>query len=307
MSENERSKGSVLLTILAGVVFLSAVECAVCRADGPENAGPQVHQEQAAAPLDVFSIGKTRLKAGERMEDARAKAVADAEREALLEGAKQLIHPTVFFREREHLLKALFAKKDSLFLEPGLIIEEWTEADTHMVRMSVRISRERMENVLMKYVASRRIIATVSGDLDGKPAKGHVLGSALSAAARRTGYRVIYLGEVADKKTLALARAFRTGDREAGKALGLYVLAAAMIEGRVSTTYSEVTREIYSSRAEGNLRVTKIGGEPAHFAVKDVKGFGSNERKAGVDAMEKASVILSSKSVKSLSGRQKKA
>lgn len=306
MSDNGRSKGSWVLIILAGIVIMSGAVCAVCRADGPESAGTELYQDQAALPLEVFSTGKTRLTAGETMEAARAKAVADAEREALLGAAGQLVHPIVFSREKQNLLKVLKSKKETLFLEPGLIIEERVEGDMLLVRMNARISRDRMETALMKGIAARRIIAAVSGGVDGKPAKGHVLGGALSAAAGRAGYRVTHLSEVADRKTTGLVKALRSGDREAGNALGLYLLAATMIEGRVSAAFGEVTREIYSSRAEGSLRVMRLGAEPAFFSVKDVKGFGSNERKAGADAMQKASVILASKTVKSLSGRQRK-
>jgi hypothetical protein len=306
MSENGYLKGTILLLVLAGVAFLCTINSPVCRANVLENAEPEVYQGQAPLPLDVFSEGKTKLKAGENLQDGRARAVVDAEKEALLGALKQVVHPAVYSHEKDNALRLLIAKKSTLFLEPGLIVEEGAEADTYIVRMSARISRDRLESVLMKYVAARRIILSVSDNPDGKPSKGHVLGSSLAAAARVRGYRVIYPGDFVDEKTKTLAAGYRSGDREAGKALGLYLLAATIIEGRVSTAYSEVTREIYSSRAEGSLRVTKIGGERASFSVSDVKGFGSNEKKAGTDAMQKASVILSSKSVKSLSGRQKK-
>jgi hypothetical protein len=306
MSENGYLKGPIFLAILAGAVFLSTINSSVCRANALESAAPEVYQGQTPLPLDVFSEGKTKLKAGENLQDGRARAVIDAERDALLGALKQVVHPMVFSYEKDNVVRVLMAKKGSLFPEPGLIVEEGAEADTYIVRMSARISRDRLENVLMKYVAARRIILSVSDNPDGKPSKGHVLGSSLATAARGRGYRVIYPGDFADEKTKTLAAAYRSGDREAGKALGLYLLAATVIEGRVSAAHSEVTREIYSSRAEGSLRVTKIGGERTSFSVSDVKGFGSNEQKAGTDAMRKASVILSSKSVKSLSGRQKK-
>ena len=306
MSENGSLKGRILLVVMAGAVFLSTINSPVCRANVLENTEPAVYQGQTPLPLDVFSEGKARLSPGENPQDGRARAVADAEKGALLGALTQLVHPQVFSQEKDYLLRVLMAKKGSLFLEPGLIVEEGAEGDTYIVRMSARISRDRLESVLIRNVAARRIIVSVSDNPDGKPSKGHVLGSSLAAAARARGYRVIYPGDFGDEKTKTLSAAYRSGDREAGKALSLYLLAATIIEGRVSAAYSEVTREIYSSRAEGSIRVTKIGGERASFSVSDVKGFGSNEKKAGTDAMQKASAILSLKSVKSLSGRQKK-
>jgi len=298
---------SVVLVILAGAALLCAVDCSVGRANPSGDTGPEVWQGQAPLPLEVFSEGRARVKAGEDIGAARARAVVEAEKEALLGALKQLVHAEVFFQEKDYLLRLLMAKKGSLFLEPGLIVGEGADADAYVVRMNARISRERMEELLMRFAAARRILVSVSDSLDGKPSKGHVLGSALASAARAKKYKVVYPGDFADEKTKSLVSAWRAGDREAGRTLGLYLLTASIIEGRVQASYSEVTGEIYSSRAEGSLRVTKIGGERTSFSVKDVKGFGSNEKKAGADAMQKASVILSSKTVKSLSGRQKKA
>ena len=296
----------VFLVILAGAVLLAAIDRPVCWADPPETTGPEVWQGQAPLPLEVFSEGRARLKGGEDIQTARARAVVEAEKEALLGALKQLVHPEVFFQEKDYLLKLLMAKKASLFLEPGLIVGEGAEADAYVVRMNARISREGMEDMVMRFAGARRILVSVSDNLDGKPSKGHVLGGTLAAAARSRKYKVIYQGDFADEKTRVLASAYRAGDRDAGKALGLYLLAATIIEGRVQAVYSETTGDIHSSRAEGSLRVTKIGGERVSFSVKDVKGFGSNERRAGADAIRKASVILSSKTVKSLSGRQKR-
>jgi hypothetical protein len=265
-----------------------------------------IFQEPASPALEVFSEGRVHMAAGGNIQNGRAKALVEAEKQALLEALRQLVHPEVFFREKNYVLRILMARKASLFLEPGLILGEGQEGDGYVVRMNSRISRERLENVLMRTIAARRILVSVSGSVDGRVSGGHALGGALASAAQARGYRVIYLGDFGDEETKALATACRSGDREAGKALGLYLLAGALIEGRVQAVYSEATSDIHSSRAEGNLRVTKAGGERASFSVKDIKGFGSNEKKAGADAIQKASVILSSKTVKSLSGRQRR-
>ena len=307
MSEKRSFGGYVFLVILIGIVFLCTAERSQCRADAVEGAAiPAIYQEPVSPALEVFSEGRARMAAGGNIQDGRAKAVVEAEKQALLEALGQMVHPDVVFHERNYVLRALMVKKGSMFIEPPLILGEGPEGDSYVVRMNSRISRERMENILIKTIAARRILVSVSDSVDGRSSGGHALGGAVASAARARGYRVIYLGEFRDEQTRALAVACRSGDREAQKALGLYLLAGALIEGRVQAVYSEATSDIHSSRAGGSLIVMRAGGERTSFSVKDVKGFGSNEKKAGADAIQKASVILSSKTVKSLSGRQRR-
>jgi hypothetical protein len=305
MNGRMRFKGPMLRIIPVAVMLLFVLCCGICSADFREGNNPP---DQGSAPLvSGETVFEGYVEGGDGIKGSGAKggAVAAAERSALLEAVRPVVHPTLFIRERDFLLKVLMQRKGDILEGARIVSEEGTESGGYKVLLGVRVRGDIAESALLAHLGTRIILLT-SEVVDGKASKENALGNALASLARKRGLKVVDLRGLYDDQTKGLISAFRSGDREAMKPLCLYLLAGAVMEGRVTAAFSEKTEEIYSSRAEGSLRVTKAGKDAVTFAVRGVKGFGSNGRKANLDAAEKASAALSFKGAKYLSGRQKK-
>ena len=281
--------------VLAAVILFAVMYSPLCLADSTPTGGGDQGQP---APVDIASEGRALPRKGEDPAKARQRAIADAERNAFLAVLKPLVQEKIFAEEQNSLGKILMIKRGAILAGPGLVVEEREEAGACVVDMTLPVLANRLHEVVMSVFASRRAVLL--------SAQGEGLGSALRSRARAGGFRLMDFGEFSDEKAKTLLAAIRSGDKESGKALALYLLAGSVIEGRVNSSFSEVTGEVFSARAGGSVRVTRLGGPSATFSVGGIKGFGSNEKKARLDAAGKASAALASQAVKSLSGRQKR-
>jgi hypothetical protein len=305
MNRWRRLKESIIWAIPPALIFLLALYCGICSAGSGD--GGNLRNEGGAPSVsgEIVFEGRAEPGSGTKGPDVKGMAVADAEGNALLEAVRPMVHPVLFIRERDFLLKVLMKRKGDILEGAHIVSEGGTESGGHKVLMAAHLRSDVAENVLLPRLATRIIFLTPRGE-DGKPSKGNSLGSAVSSLARKRGLKVVDLAGLYDERTKSLISALRSGDREGALPLYLYLLAGAVMEGRVTAAFSEKTGEIYSSRAEGSLCVARAGRDSVTFAVHGVKGFGSNERKANLDAGLKASAALSSKAIKSFSGRQKK-
>ncbi len=307
MDEKSRSKGLRFRVILTVALFLCTGYFALCRANVGQEVFVQSPGGSHLVPETVTVEGKARVRQGENGPHARVRAVEDAQRNALIEAVRPLIHPVVLSREKETVLRILIPKKGSILTETEITGEQQPEPDLYTVFMKTKLARDRAEDILIRGLPlAKRVIIITSDRWDGKPSDSRTLDRHLASLAIKKGYGRVDPGALTDGHSGGVLPALHSGDAEAVDRFLVYFLVSAVVEGRVGAVFSEETRQIYSSRAEGTIRVYKARGGAGSFAVRDVLGFGSNEKKSGTDAIGKASAILASKTMKSLSGGQKK-
>ncbi len=236
---------------------------------------------------------------------ARQKAIENAQHQALLDGVRPLIHPVIFVRETDYLIKVLERVKNEAIREAEVVSESREEDGVYRIVMRSLVKRTVLEDALLGNLPSRKVIVNVSDISSAGRGRGHILRNELGAHLRKKGYEMVdprLQGDAASRRLFSLLRA---GDREAQKLLGLYLLAATIMEGSLHAAYSQETSGIFSARAYGSMRAYKAAGRtPASFAVQGVKGFGGDKASSVSDAMHKAAAILSQKAVKPLPGRR---
>ncbi len=296
---------SVLVGIFAFSVLCFSEGNGICQPNG----GPQGMVNAVLVAEEITFEGSAKLESGEDPSQGMQRALHNAEDQALLDGARPLIHPVVFSRERAYLLKVLRPRKNEVlaFVEP--VSEGLTEDGVYRVIIRAGIRRDRTDRIgemLAANLPAKRIIVMTADRTDGRPSKGHIFQDELAGLLKKKGYETIDPKGMTDDKSRRFITLLRRGDREAPKLLGLYFLAATIMEGSMNSVYSQETSNIFSSRSQGSLRIYRAGKEPASFAVKDIKGFGSDEKKSGLDAESKGSAILAARAVKSISEKERK-
>jgi hypothetical protein len=307
MSDSAKKTGSRWWIVAMGVTCLFAVQSYPVWANPMETRAAGNPGSFSNFGEDITAEGKARLAEGGDVLEARARALEDAEQEAMLDAVRPLVHPVVFSRERAHLLKILMPRKGEVFGAMEIMAEGMVDGDTVGVQIRARVKREPIEDILAKGVHAKRLVVVLTEEANPKGSGRHVFVGEFASAARKKGYEIADLGGPGGDRWRMLMGQVRRGDREAVRRLCVYALAGAIVEGDVRAAFSEETKEIYSSRASGSISVRRVGGTVRSFTARDVKGFGSNGRKSCIDATQKASMLLSSKAVKSLPGRQKKA
>jgi hypothetical protein len=305
MGRGTELKHLISRTILAGIFALLIFCCSerngMCQAGN----GPLV-VTYGVVPEEIVIEGNARLEDGEDLSLVKQRALENAEGQALLDGVRPWVHPVVFSRETDYLLKALLPKKNEVLGPIELISEGWTETGIYMVTIRTGVRRDRLEDMLAGSLPPRGIVVMTLDRSEGKPLKRHILQGEVTALLKRKGYEVVdpRLFDVSSRRLFSLLRA---GDREAPKFLGLYFLAATIVEGSLDAAYSQETSGIFSSWAQGSLRIYKRGGkEPVSVTVKGIKGFGGDRNRSVINALEKSAAVLSVKATKSISERQRK-
>lgn len=195
-------------------------------------------------------------------------------------------------------------RREEILEGKRIVSDEGSESGGREVVMAALVREDLVEEAILGKLPRRVIIFT--GPADGTASKGYVVDNALSSAARKRGYNKVDLTKLNDERSKSLVASFRSGDRTAARPLCLYLLAKFIMEGSASARFSERTGDIYSSRADGAVKLTGAKGEPSSFAANGIKGFGSNDSSANLDALKKASALLASKAAKSLSFKEQK-
>ena len=262
--------------------------------------------EPGACPVsarEVICEGKVEMTKGESVESARERAMEEGRRQAILEAARPLVHPVLFSREGEYIGKVLAPHRSEILGETRVLREESGCGGTYGVRLAVMVMDGPVADLLAKGVHKKRLLIAFPEKGEGRVYGSGSLKEGFVSLAKKRGFQTVDLPAGAGSG-LSSAPALPGGpDKEAVRRLCTYYLAGAVIKGSLHTAFSEETAGIYSSRAGGTLRIDKIGGTTATVAVTDVKGFGSNEKKACSDGAHKASAMLAAKAMKSLSVR----
>ncbi len=291
--------------IPAGMVLFLALWCGVISAETGTAHGIPDQGGIASGSGEAVFEGRAEPGKAAKAPDVKGMALADAERNALLEAVRPVVHPVIFEREKDFLARVLTPGKGRILDGAQVVAEEATDSGGFRVTMKARVRGDVAEEVLLKGLARRTILMS-GGTADGKTVKGYWPGAALSSSLRRKGYTIVDLAGVNDEKTKGLMAALKAGDRETGRPLFIWLLAGSVIESHLSASFSEKTGEMYSSRATGYARIARPAGDRAVLAVRGVKGFGSTKAKASLDAVDKASSVLAVKVVKCYSGRNKR-
>jgi hypothetical protein len=294
--------------VMVGVLTLVAFCCDEVSGECKEN-GQQGLAFKNLSAQEIIVEGRAGPDVGGGSSDARQRAVENAQQQALLDGVRPLIHPVVFSRETDYLLKVLGPKKNEALSGVEVVSEGEAEGGAFRVVLRAFVQRDKLEEILLWSLPSRKVVVVTTDISGGRTGKGHILWNELTAFLNKKGYEVVDPRLQRDAPSQRLFSLLRAGDREAPKLIGLYFLAATVMEGTISTAYSQETSGIFSSRTHGSMRVYKVSSckGPVSFAVRGIKGFGSDRGKSVSDATHKGAVTLSAKAVKSLSeGKHRK-
>ena len=145
-----------------------------------------------------------------------------------------------------------------------------------------------------EFKPQRAIVITAEKNL-GKSITTYILKEQLKEQIRKKGYEIV----IYDQKGKHILNAPQYS-KEAIRQLGRQYSADIVIIGNIESSFSEKMMEIYSAKANGNVVIYKISEniELNSSAKSDVKGFGSDEEKAGIDSLKKISIQLADESTK---------
>lgn len=159
-----------------------------------------------------------------------------------------------------------------------------------------------VKTILMKNLNDSRVIVITSEKNLGKSLKRHILEHELIQGLKEKGYLIVDYRTVRNKTVSDLVSSIRQGNTESVKNMGVYYLTDIVVVGFVETKFSQQTKDIYSANATGQVKIHQIGSKKELLSITkhNVKGFGSNEEKAGIDAIKKVSTEMAVEATKSL-------
>lgn len=253
----------------------------------------------------ITTESQTAIKDDESIIDGRERTINIIKEDALLREAGTFIHPALVQKEKNLLLKILKPHQDVLIKEMKILSEAERPDKTYWIKATFRIDRAYLEELLMKNLyKDRAIVITLEKNLK-KPLKRNILEHDLIARIKQKGYIIVDYRAIKNERVNALVSAIKQGNTRAVRQLGLYYLADLVVVGFVETAFSEKNMEIYSSHATGQVKIHQIGNykELGSLTRYDVKGFGSDEEKSGLDAIKKITPVMSEEAMKSLTGK----
>jgi hypothetical protein len=260
--------------------------------------------------LDAVSKGKAEISADGSasilqsidIEEAKVKALKNAKNEAILKVVGLYITPEILSKEKEYLIKICKPKQNEIIDEYKIVSEDRGEDGFYRVKISARIKQDIIKAILMKNLYDDRVIVVTSEKNMGNYIKRHILEHELIKKVKEKGYRIVDYRTIKNSTVNDLVSSIRQGDTESVKKMGIYYLTDIVVVGFVETKFSQQTKDIYSAYATGQVKIHQIGNkkEIVSLTRHNIKGFGSNEEKAGIDAIKKVSVEMANESVKSL-------
>jgi len=236
------------------------------------------------------------------IEEAKGKAIGMAKNEAILKVAGLYLSPEILAKERENLSKAFSAAQDKVIEEYKIVSEDRGEDGFYRVKISAKIKEDALKALLMENLYDDRVIVVTSEKNLGNILKRHVLEHELIAKIKEKGYQIVDYRTIKDKRVTDLVASIRQGNTESVKKMGIYYLTDLVVVGFVESEFSEKTKEIYSAHATGQVKVHQIGSKKEILSLTrhNIKGFGSDEEKAGIDAIKKISSEMTNEFAKGL-------
>jgi hypothetical protein len=306
MKKPNSNKERVTITVLTAIVMVficqtvSLGESAVAK--GSTSKDDAVKILAVTETISAEGRAPIRPEAGEN--ETRERAIASAKDEVILKVAARYVHPAILLREKTHLLNVFRVAPDEI-LQEVKILSEQKDGDSYLVRMTASVNKSILEDVLVKNLFHDRVIVIALEKNLGRPLKRHILEHDLISRVKKKGYAIVDYRTVNDATVRRLVSSIRQGKTEAVVKLGRYYLTDMIIVGFVETKFSQKTADIYSSYATGQVKVHKIGSrkELASLTKHEVKGFGSDEEKSGMDAIKKISPMMAEEALKGLPSR----
>jgi hypothetical protein len=293
---------AALLVILSFIIHFQ-LHAATTGGDGQKEGG-QIEGKTAVSEF-VAVEGKVTIRDDETTIDARERALDAARDEALMKAAGGDVDASILLREKPRLLRIFKPQRDSLIGEMKILAEEERPLRTFWVRITAKINRALLEDLLMKNLRDDSVIVVTMEKNMKQPLKRHILEHDLITRIKQKGYGIVDYRTIKNKTVDTLVASVRQGNTEAVRKLGRYYLTDLVVVGFVETKFSEKTQEIHSSYATGQVKIHRVGmrKELASLTRHDVKGFGSDEEKSGIDAIKKISRAMSDEAMNGLPGK----
>jgi hypothetical protein len=238
----------------------------------------------------------------ETMIELRERALDASKDEAILKAAESDVEKSMLLREKPRLLRIFKPQREALIEEIKILSEAEREDRSYWIRVTAKVNGALLRDLLMKNLQDDRVIVVTLEKNLKQPLKRHILEHDLISRIKKKGYAIVDYRTIKNGTVSALVSAIRQGNTEAVRKMGLYYLTNVVVVGFVETKYGERTQEIHSSHATGQVKIHRIGNrkELASLTRHNVKGFGSDEEKSGIDAIRKISAMMVDEALKGL-------
>lgn len=293
----------LMITVWMGLLILSFYSYA--EAVNTIAQGKSKLPEDSSSPSILDSImgnGSTSILRNEDIEEAKEKALKTAKDEAILKVVGLHVSSEILTKEKENILKYLGPEQDNIIKESKIVSENQGDDGFYRVKISATIREDVVKGLLTKNLYDDRVVVVTSEKNLGNYLKRHILEHELIKRIKEKGYLIVDYRTVKNDRVRDLVSAIRQGNTESVKKMGIYYLTDLVVVGFVESKFSQQTKDIFSANATGQIKIHQIGNkkEIASLTKHNVKGFGSNEEKAGLDAIKKLSLGLAEESIKSL-------
>ena len=302
------SKGKIVRRVVMAVALLaiglfianSQLQAAINGGDGKK----EDLQIQGKTAVSEFITVESKAVANndETMIEVRERALDKSKDEALLKAAESVVEKAILLREKSRLLLFFKPQREALIEEIKILSEAEREDRSYWIRVTAKVNAALLKDLLMKNLDNDRVIVVTLEKNLKQPLKRHILEHDLITRIKQKGYAIVDYRTIKNGTVSNLVSSIRQGNTEAVRKMGLYYMTDVVVVGFVETKFSERTQDIYSSRATGQVKIHRIGSrkELASVTRHDVKGFGSDEEKSGIDAIRKISPVLSGEALKGL-------
>lgn len=295
----------VLWMILLLILIYSSAHAAETISAGKSEVS---YKETVGTLLDMLSGGSASILENIDVEEAKEKAIEKAKTEAVLKVIGLYVNSETLAKEKANLIKGFRLKQDEIISEYRLVSEERVEDGFYRVKISSKIREDAVKALLMQHLRDDRVIVVTSEKNMRNVLKRNVLEHELIQKIKGKGYTIVDYRTVKNKTVSNLVSLIRQGNTEAVKKLGIYYLTDYVVVGFVETEFSERTKDIYSAHATGQVKIHQIGNkkEIVSLTKHNMKGFGSNADKAGIDAIKKISGKMAGDSIKGMPAKSVK-
>jgi len=254
----------------------------------------------------IMGSGSASILRNEDIEEAKGKAIKMAKDESILKVVGLHVSSEILTKEKDNILKYLSPEQDIIIKESKIVSENQGEDGFYRVKILATIREDIVKTLLTKNLYDDRVIVITSEKNQGNFLKRHILEHELIKRIKEKGYLIVDYRTIKNDRVNELVSAIRQGNTESVKKMGIYYLTDLVVVGFVESKFSQQTRDIYSANATGQVKIHQIGNkkEITSLTKHNIKGFGSNEEKAGLDAIKKLSLEMAEESIKSLTKNQ---
>jgi hypothetical protein len=251
---------------------------------------------------EIISEGIASVLQSVDIDEAKEKALDQAKNEAILKVVALHVNAEILSKEKNNLIKFFKPKQKEIIDEYKIVSEDRGEDGFYRVKIQAKIKEDALKNILMKNLYDNRVIVVTSEKNLGNTIKRHILEHELISRVKDKGYRIVDYRTIKNRTVSDLVSSIRQGNTESVKKMGIYYLTDIVVVGFVETKFSERTKDIYSAHATGQVKIHQIGNkkEIVSLTRHNVKGFGSNIEKAGLDSINRISKEMSEEAIKSL-------